>query len=94
MRSDSDSLLESEFFGHEKGAVHRREGPPDGLLEFADKGTFFLFDELGELPMLLQAKLLRSLSRESAKIRRVGGREEIGINMHIVAATAQGTWTK
>jgi DNA-binding NtrC family response regulator len=81
-----DSLLESEFFGHEKGAFTGAESRRIGLLEFADRGTFFL-DELGELPMLLQAKLLRTL--QERKIRRVGGREEIDVDLRIVAATAR-----
>ncbi|MEX0678814.1 MAG: sigma-54 dependent transcriptional regulator [Pirellulales bacterium] len=81
-----ESLLESEFYGHEKGAFTGAESRQIGLLEFADRGTFFL-DELGELPMLLQAKLLRTL--QERKIRRVGGREEIDVDVRIVAATAR-----
>jgi DNA-binding NtrC family response regulator len=81
-----ESLLESEFFGHEKGAFTGAESRRIGLLEFADRGTFFL-DELGELPMLLQAKLLRTL--QERKIRRVGGREEIEVDLRIVAATGR-----
>src|SRR5262249_6910958 len=81
-----DNLLESEFFGHEKGAFTGAESRRIGLMEFADRGTFFL-DELAELPVLLQAKLLRTL--QERKIRRVGGHEEIDIDVRIVAATAR-----
>ncbi|HEX3725719.1 MAG TPA: sigma-54 dependent transcriptional regulator [Pirellulales bacterium] len=81
-----ESLLESEFFGHEKGAFTGAESRRIGLVEFADRGTFFL-DELGELPLLLQAKLLRTL--QERKIRRVGAREEIEVDVRIVAATAR-----
>ncbi len=81
-----ENLLESEFYGHEKGSFTGAESRRIGLLEFADRGTFFL-DELGELPLLLQAKLLRTL--QERKIRRVGGREEIDIDVRIVAATAR-----
>ncbi|MGD9723205.1 MAG: sigma-54-dependent transcriptional regulator [Pirellulales bacterium] len=81
-----ESLLESEFFGHEKGSFTGADARRIGLLEFADRGTFFL-DELGELPLLLQAKLLRTL--QERKIRRVGGREEIDVDVRIVAATAR-----
>jgi len=81
-----ENLLESEFFGHERGSFTGADSKRIGLLEFADHGTFFL-DELGELPLLLQAKLLRTL--QERKIRRVGGREEIDIDLRIVAATAR-----
>ena len=81
-----ESLLENEFYGHEKGAFTGAENRQIGLLEFADGGTFFL-DELGELPMLSQVKLLRTL--QERKIRRVGGREEIDVDVRIVAATAR-----
>jgi transcriptional regulator with PAS, ATPase and Fis domain len=81
-----DSLLESEFFGYEKGSFTGAESRRIGLLEFADQGTFFL-DELGELPLMMQAKLLRTL--QERKIRRVGGREEIDVDVRIVAATAR-----
>lgn len=81
-----ENLLESEFFGHERGSFTGAEARRIGLLEFADEGTFFL-DELGELPLLLQAKLLRTL--QEGTIRRVGGREEIDVDVRIVAATGR-----
>ncbi|MBL9125630.1 MAG: sigma-54-dependent Fis family transcriptional regulator [Planctomycetaceae bacterium] len=81
-----DNLLESEFFGHERGAFTGANERRIGLLEFADGGTLFL-DELGELPLALQAKLLRTL--QERKIRRVGGREEISVDVRIVAATSR-----
>ncbi|MEX2559439.1 MAG: sigma-54 dependent transcriptional regulator, partial [Pirellulales bacterium] len=81
-----ENLLEGEFFGHERGAFTGAHERRIGLLEFADEGTFFL-DELGELPLLLQAKLLRTL--QERKIRRVGGRDEIDVDVRVVAATAR-----
>jgi len=81
-----DNLLESEFFGHERGAFTGADKREIGLLEFADGGTFFL-DELGELPLLLQAKLLRTL--QERRIRRVGGRMEIPVDVRVVAASAR-----
>jgi two-component system, NtrC family, response regulator PilR len=81
-----DDLLESELFGHERGSftgAHRRSM---GLMEFAHKGTLFL-DEIAELPLRLQVKLLRALQERC--LRRVGGTEEISVDVRIVSATAR-----
>jgi formate hydrogenlyase transcriptional activator len=77
-------LLESELFGHEKGAFTSAFGRKIGRLELADKGTLFL-DELGEFPLGLQAKLLRAL--EDKEFERLGGIRTIRVNMRLVAAT-------
>jgi DNA-binding NtrC family response regulator len=79
-----EHLFESELFGHEKGAFTGAIKTKPGLLEFADQGTFF-FDEIGDLSLPLQVKLLRML--EDGRIRRVGGQKEIGIDIRIIAAT-------
>ncbi len=79
-----DNLMESELFGHERGAFTGADRQNLGLLEFADGGTFFL-DEIGELQPAFQAKLLRAL--QEREIRRVGGRRQIPINVRILAAT-------
>lgn len=79
-----DTLLESELFGHERGAFTGAEETRRGLMEVASGGTFFL-DEISEMPMELQAKLLRVL--QERRIRRVGGEGEIPIDIRVVAAT-------
>src|SRR5690606_25815205 len=79
-----EHLLESELFGHEKGAFTGAETQKRGLFEFAGNGTVFL-DEIGELPASLQPKLLRAL--EERKVRRVGGLKEIEIGCRVIAAT-------
>lgn len=80
-----EDLLESELFGHERGAYTGATDKSMGLMEFAHKGTFFL-DEIGQLSKKLQAKLLRVL--QERKIRRVGGTSEIDIDVRIIAATS------
>ena len=79
------ALIESELFGYEKGAFTgaRREGKP-GLFEQAENGTIFL-DEIGEMPLSLQAKLLRVL--ENGEIKRVGGNQVRTVDVRILAAT-------
>ena len=79
-----DTLLESELFGHEKGAFTGAHIQRKGRIESADGGTLFL-DEIGEIPGQLQVKLLRFLQEQ--KLSRVGGREEIKTNVRIIAAT-------
>ncbi len=79
-----ENLLESEFFGHERGAFTGATSRSMGLLEFADNGTLFL-DEIAELPLPMQAKLLRTL--QERRFRRVGGHEEITVDVRVLAAT-------
>ena len=79
-----ETLMESELFGHERGAftgaINRREG----CFELANTGTLFL-DEIAEMPAMLQAKLLRVL--EERRLRRVGGSREIAVDVRVLAAT-------
>ena len=79
-----DTLLESELFGHEKGAFTGAATARAGLFEAADSGTLFL-DEVGELPPGLQVKLLRVL--ETMSFYRVGGRRKVSVDVRLVTAT-------
>jgi DNA-binding NtrC family response regulator len=81
-----EPLLESELFGHERGAFTGAVTLQRGLLELANGGTLFL-DEIGELSLSTQVKLLRSL--EERQIRRVGGHDFVGLDIRIMAATHQ-----
>jgi transcriptional regulator with PAS, ATPase and Fis domain len=78
------SLVESELFGHERGAFTGAVGARPGVFEEASGGTLFL-DEIGELPKDLQPKLLRAL--EKREVRRLGGRNTISVDVRVVAAT-------
>jgi DNA-binding NtrC family response regulator len=80
-----EDLLESELFGHERGAFTGAHTKSLGLLEFAHRGTFFM-DEVGQLSPKLQAKLLRAL--QERRVRRVGGTREVEVDIRVLAATA------
>ena len=81
-----ENLLESELFGHEKGAFTGAVKTTEGKIESADGGTLFL-DEVGDIPLPLQVKLLRFLQERT--IERIGGRKPISVNTRIVCATHQ-----
>jgi two-component system, NtrC family, response regulator AtoC len=80
----TESLIESELFGYERGAFTGAFAAKAGLLESAEGGTVFL-DEIGEMPMSVQAKLLRVI--ESRQVYRIGGRKPTGIDVRFVSAT-------
>ncbi len=79
-----ETLLESELFGHEKGAFTGAAARKPGRFELAHRGTLFL-DEIGDLPLALQAKLLRAL--EEKRFERVGGTQTLHVDVRVVAAT-------
>jgi two-component system NtrC family response regulator len=79
-----ETLLESELFGHERGAFTGAHVQRQGKFELANRGTLFL-DEIGELPVLLQVKILRFLQERT--IERLGGRQPISVDLRVIAAT-------
>ncbi len=80
----AETVLESEFFGHEKGAFTGAINKRIGRIEAADQGTLFL-DEIGDIPLSMQAKLLKTI--ENKKLYRMGGNEEIEVDFRLVTAT-------
>jgi two-component system, NtrC family, response regulator PilR len=84
-----ETLLDSELFGHMRGAFTGADTNKKGLLEVAEKGTIFL-DEIGEMSAMVQVKLLRVL--QERKFRRLGGTEEVDADIRIIAATNRDLW--
>jgi transcriptional regulator with PAS, ATPase and Fis domain len=82
--ANTETLFESELFGHEKGAFTDAKSTKKGLMELADGGTLFL-DEVGEIPLASQAKLLRCLQERTFK--RVGGTRDLKVDVRVVTAT-------
>ena len=82
--SISEGIFESELFGHERGAFTGCVGRRNGLIESAENGTLFM-DEIGEVPLALQGRLLRAL--ETGNYRRLGGREDLHVDVRIICAT-------
>ncbi|HET8547988.1 MAG TPA: sigma 54-interacting transcriptional regulator [Bryobacteraceae bacterium] len=80
----SETLLETELFGYEKGACTDARTQKRGIFELADQGTLFL-DEIAEMPLVLQAKLLHVLEEQS--FRRVGGLDDIHVSLRVIAST-------
>jgi DNA-binding NtrC family response regulator len=80
----AEALLESELFGHERGAFTSADRPKEGVMETADGGTLFL-DEVNEMGLGCQAKLLRAIERR--EFRRVGGTRKISVDIHLLAAS-------
>jgi formate hydrogenlyase transcriptional activator len=83
------TLIESELFGHERGAFTGALAPRAGRFQLADRGTLFL-DEIGDMPLELQPKLLRALQQQS--FERLGGNQTIQVNVRVIAATNQDLW--
>jgi len=83
------TLIESELFGHERGAFTGALTPRAGRFHLADRGTLFL-DEIGDMPLELQPKLLRVLQEQ--RFERLGGNQSIQVNMRVIAATNQDLW--